>query len=164
MRHLKATLVIALIASLVPAAAYAHWASTRWGMSVEEVIAAYPGASHKERREEQDLHGMHFLAQAPYRDGDTDTTVEFYFDPAGAGLGLVSLRVDDAGQCDSYRETLIARRGPGRVYYPATGPKKERSTVWTDPETHDRYVFYEMLLDEKIPIICKFVIHPMDAD
>lgn len=146
--------VAALLLTATPA--LANWGTTRWGMTAEEVVAAVPGAVATPAETGTNVRGMHQLATAPYKDGDVAMTATFLFDPDGKGLRFVGLTLNDFGQCDTYRATLIARYGKGKPTEMVIGGFKMGKIDWID-SAGDKLMFSFIRKADQSYSICKFI-------
>lgn len=125
-------------ALLAPGPAEAHWEYTRWGMSLQQVIAASRGAVQAlpagERRAVPAAR-MEYRATGEFRSGALRLTVAFAFDGRNGGLLCVSAR-GDAAQGPALRARLERLFGAPqeRGRDPVTGLE---SFGWARPDEID---------------------------
>lgn len=115
-RH--AAVLAAGIALAAPAVAHADWEWTRWGMTVDGVIAGSDGAVGRvEGRPGQRVHGYDLKATGEIDRYGIRLNAQFYFDPAGQSLKVIRLSVIDFADCDrlkrAVRRDLGAPDSPG---------------------------------------------------
>jgi len=151
----KPMTIAAVALALLAVPASANWNTTRWGMTPEQVIAAFPGAVATEATKGSDVKGMHQLATAPWKDGDVAMEAAFLF--GADGLAFVGLRVSDTAQCAAYKATLIVRHGAGKVMGRELGGLTFGKVEWVDPASHDRLMFSYILKPDQSYSICKFI-------
>jgi len=125
-------------AALVPAPASAHWEFTRWGMSLQQVVAASRGAVRAlpaEERRRMPSARMEYRAAGEFRSGTLRLSVAFAFDARNGGLVCVSAR-GDAAQGQALRARLMRQFGEPqeRGRDPATSTD---SFGWTQPDEID---------------------------
>jgi hypothetical protein len=113
----RAPCVVALAVAFSAAApARADWAYTRWGMTLEAVVAASRGAVRAlpaERRRPVPSEGMEWRASGTYAEGRAlRLRVAFAFDTRSGGLVCINYAVADGPrQNGALRDWLIARYG-----------------------------------------------------
>lgn len=154
-------LILSVLAALFAATpASAQWGSTRWGMTLDQVLETVPGARALAREGTgSDVWKQHRLAAAPWRDGDIELIADFFFDPDNHTLTLVKVQPVDVGQCKRLGEMLIARYG--------AGARDERSfddlnaialaIRWVDPKTRERLLYSTMNVTGQPPRYCHFI-------
>ena len=129
-------LAAALICVAGPAAA--HWEFTRWGMSLQQVVAASRGTVRElppgERRAVPAAR-MEYRASGEFRSGTLRLTVAFAFDSRNGGLVCVSAQ-GEAAQSEAVRTWLERRLGAPqeRGRDPATGTT---TLGWERPDEVD---------------------------
>lgn len=156
---MKIKLMLAAAALLLTATpALANWGATGWGMTPSDVISAVPGATATAEDKGTNVRGMHQLAVAAYKDGDVAMTATFLFDPDTNGLAFVGLTLNDFGQCDAYKTTLIARYGKGKPTDMAMGDLKMGKLDWVDPASGDKMMFSFIRRADQSYSICKFIV------
>lgn len=110
--------------------------AARWGMRVDEVLAAFPGEARRLEREEALENGNVVAAGIDRRRiGGVELRVRFVFSPE-RGLALVSLRTPerDRAPADAYRQVraaLAARHGWPGVETRDDQIVDQRQTRWT---------------------------------
>lgn len=118
------TLMLALVAVVLavvlrPISAYGDWQYTRWGMTVEEVVAASAGVARAYPKDPQKSYrGFDNLAAAPYEDSGFSFTARFMFSPDDRRLAGVDLDVANS-KCADLEDALRSRYG---------GPESEQNT------------------------------------
>ncbi|MBR0679977.1 hypothetical protein GXW74_05725 [Roseomonas eburnea] len=125
-------------AALAPAPAAAHWEFTRWGMSLQQVVAASRGSVRAMPAEEQrrvPAARMEYRAAGEFRSGTLRLSVAFAFDGRNGGLVCVSAR-GDAAQGPALRARLMRLFGEPqeRGRDPVTSTD---SYGWTQPDEID---------------------------
>ena len=111
-----ATLMLALVAIalaviLRPPSADGDWQYTRWGMTVDEVVAASAGVARAYPKDPQkSYHGFDNLAAAPYEASGFSFTARFMFSPGEARLTGVDLDVANS-TCADLEGALRSRYG-----------------------------------------------------
>ena len=80
----------AVVACLMPSAAFADWQFTRWNMTPNQVVAASKGTATPTTEQPMDLVGSEFKLTAPYSAGDFQFKAYFAFDSQNR-LSLVML-------------------------------------------------------------------------
>lgn len=91
-----------LLASALPGSAVAHWQYTRWGMTVDQVIAAAKGQVRPETG--HSFKGTDLGASGTFSSGSRQFTVRHYFGTSGLGRVHLSLMGDEA--CRSLKDDL----------------------------------------------------------
>ena len=151
----------ALLLTATPA--LANWATTTWGMTPEQVVAAVPGAKALKASDDTTLYGMDNLAEAPFREGKVKLTAGFYFDHKSRKLALVDIVADDNTQCPEFRKALEARLGKGdtkRTQETYGGRNVNQISVdWDDATTGDHMTFLAVTVtpDDSVYGICKLM-------
>jgi hypothetical protein len=111
-----ATLMLALVAvalavTLRPFSAHGDWQYTRWGMTVEEVVAASAGVAHAYSKDlQKSYRGFDNLAAAPYEASGFSFTARFMFSPEDRRLTGVDLDVANS-KCADLEGALRSRYG-----------------------------------------------------
>jgi len=124
--------IIALAAGLLIAAiapAKADWAYTKWGMSLDQVVAASKGAVKILPKRQQGMPlpdtKAYVAAEGGYTDGTTPLEVKFMVDPSGR-LTCVFYAPADAKDNSALTALMVKRYGPSQ----------ERSGLaWSSPDT-----------------------------
>lgn len=142
---------------LTASPALANWGPTGWGMTPSDVIAAVPHAIPTAPDKGKDVRGMHELAAAPFMDGNVAMTATFLFDPDTNGLAFVGLTLNDYGQCEAYKATLIARYGKGKPTEMKMGELNMGKLDWVDAASGDRMMFSYIRKPDGGYSICKFI-------
>lgn len=128
-----------LCALLAPIAALADWQWTRWGMKVDEVIAASNASVAPFERAEQPNSRSLLLAKGKYSALDVEFDANFYFDRNDKGLVLVELMAREA----TFSKCLKLKSALGDVY----GKPDEtgrvaiirlQTSMWRDTEKRNR--------------------------
>lgn len=105
-RH-AAALLLAGVALAAPAVAHADWEWTRWGMTVDSVVAGSGGAvSRVEGRPGDRVHDFDLKATGEIVRYGIRLNAQFYFDPAGASLKVIRLSVIDFADCDRLKQAV----------------------------------------------------------
>jgi len=98
-----------------PAAVWADWEYTRWGMTPEQVAAASKGAVTVEppaKRTALPEANRQSGADGSYDTGGLRLRLRFQFDTKSNGLVCVFATVADAAQNDRYRDLVVEKHGP----------------------------------------------------
>lgn len=99
----------------IPAAANADWEYTRWGMTVDEVLAAARGKAQPTKAEKDtDIWGQSQLAAGVFVQNGVTYKAGFYFDRKTRLLTMVDL-TPDANDCDDAYDNFVSRLGRGAV-------------------------------------------------
>lgn len=112
-----AALGVAVAASAAPDPEDGGWRGARWGMTEEEVLAAFPGEARRLEKPQKLADGNTVgIGIDRHVVGGTELRVRFVFDPGGK-LALVSLRTDagtyaPVAAFEATRDALAARLGP----------------------------------------------------
>lgn len=136
---LLAAAALALPAPALPQAAPpAEWRGARWGMTLPEVLAAFPGEARKLDPPISLADGnvvaagidRHVVAATAFR-------VRFVFAPAG-GLALVSLRTPESAPATpeamaAVEKALSDRLGPPTARGETNDPIEQRQVTWKGP-------------------------------
>ncbi len=106
------TLLIGALATALgfTTAAQADWQYTRWGMTVDEVVAAGAGQVTQGFDAGSSSENQKTLASAPYNAGGRAYTAKFAFDLDGK-LMEVNLHPVDVAECDDLFHDLRAAYG-----------------------------------------------------
>ena len=144
---------------LIPTAAWADWGATHWGMTLDQLLAAVPGARPLARDGTgSDVWKQQRLAASPWRDGDIETTADFFFDPESHTLTLVKTSPADVKQCPAYADLLVARHGPGKLDERSFENGLTLAAIrWTDPKTHERLIYSRIGQTGQPPSYCHFI-------
>ena len=149
-------LTAALALILLPVAAHADWAPTKWGMSPEQVVAAVPGAVAMAHREGTVVLKHHKLAIASVRDGAFDVDASFYFEPRKRALAFIQF-VPAPEKCDAYLDQIVARHGKGKRQDKGLGAGTMILIDWTDPATKEQLSFTGVKGSNRASIYCHFM-------
>ena len=106
----------ALAGLALPGTAQANWKYSRWGMSVDQVIAASPRTVRRIADVSKDrVDNLQRLAVGEIDEGGTRFRVQFYFTPDGQSLELVRYEPVETMTCTD--ESAIAARlfGTGKT-------------------------------------------------
>jgi hypothetical protein len=130
-------LALPLLAFATPA--LADWQYTRWGMSVDEVLAASNGSASKVRDDkDKRVRKLPRLALGTVKEGDTEFTVEFFFEKKKLRFLRYVPKTDL--DCDSEERLLLDRFGavePVHDQFEFPGRNlvlgKSRKLVWNLP-------------------------------
>ena len=98
-----------------PAAGWADWEYTRWGMTPEQVAAASKGAVTVEppaKRQVLAEVNRQSGADGTCESGGLKLRLRFQFDTKSNGLICVFATVADAGQNDLLRDRTVEKHGP----------------------------------------------------
>jgi hypothetical protein len=141
-------LPIAAALLLLSAPARADWEPTHWGMSVDELVATYPGAKAKRHDQRDDFENNHLLATGKGREGEFAFDIDFYFDPAEQRLAMVRLKLRNPRQCLAFLE---AQGVPPDVHIDrrALGPLLMTNLLWKDAPPGDQYFATSLSTSEK---------------
>ena len=113
----KTLAALSLACLLLPTAAQAHWHITRWGMTPEQVAAAFKGALRSDPGGPDDqVMGQDRKLSGPVSFEGRQYRAEFYFSAQG-GLTLVRLAPADAAQCPAIIAELKSRHGQSANTY-----------------------------------------------
>lgn len=152
-------LIAAALLVLPMAPASAQWGATQWGMTLDQVLAAVPGArAIKREGSGSDVWNSHLLADAPWKDGDVTLIADFFFDPGSSQLAFVKMRPNDVKQCAAWGDALVARHGKGQVEasdYPNMGVALF-AVRWTDAKTKERMIYSRMTKGDDVTY-CHFI-------
>jgi hypothetical protein len=117
MKIRSVALGFALASALVSTAAQANWRFTRWGMTLDQVLAA--GQSVKARGVADDpgqnVGDLHQLATGETSEAGLDVEVQFYFTPGGKSLQLVRYEALNNVACVDVEAALVRYYGEGKV-------------------------------------------------
>ena len=106
-----ALVAVALAVILRPLSAYGDWQYTRWGMTVDEVVAASAGVARAYPKDPQKSYqGFDNLAAAPYEASGFSFMARFMFSPDDGRLTGVDLDVANS-QCADLEVALRSRYG-----------------------------------------------------
>lgn len=130
----------AITASCILASpAAATWGGTRWGMSVDEVLATLgPTATRVEDEKDQRIQGAQRLVSAQSTSDSITYTVDYFFDGRRKTLTKVNL-VPTTAECLSARAAFIVQLGEGKVESKSQQLMRDRpplvseERVWPDP-------------------------------
>ena len=112
----KIVTLAALACLALPGAAQANWKYSRWGMSVDQVIAASPGTVHRIADIEKDrVDELQRLAVGEVTEGGTKFQVQFYFSPGGTNLQLVRYEPAEKMTCTDEGVVIAKLLGNGKV-------------------------------------------------
>lgn len=119
MKAIAATIGVFLVTT---SAASADWQYTKWGMTVDQVIAASKGQMKKCSAvcDKQTTDSAKALLYASYQSGDFPFTAFAYFDNQSRKLTSVSLRLDDPSKGYELIGALRAKYGE-----PATSTRSQ---------------------------------------
>ncbi len=111
----KAWPILALPALLaISQPVHAEWGSTRWDMTVDDVIAAVGGSAGKVADDEgMRVHGHQRLAASTLQQGGIEYLVSYYFGKRGRGLTMVRLEPAALADCTAMRAAYTETLGPG---------------------------------------------------
>jgi hypothetical protein len=127
----------AALAALLPAAARADWAYTKWGMTPQEAVTASNGAMKllpANARKKEDLTHTEKVAEGEFEDGALRLRVEFLIDTDTGGLVCVTYTPSDATRNDALKDALTKRYGPPMGAIPA-GTVPVELLAWDRPDT-----------------------------
>ncbi len=121
------------------------WRGARWGMTVKEILAAFPGEAARLRRGERETVDELVTAARIRRVGigDRRYAVAFLFDSAG-GLGAVHLRLADRGRIAPAYDELVASLSREHGSPDASSGGAPTSGAWT---RHASWATGESLID-----------------
>lgn len=145
----------AMLLAAIPA--YADWPPVRWGMSLDQVLAAMPGGdagrrgAPMARRKERRL-GPADARRSAAQDGDILLKAEFYFGARSKKLAFVRLVATDPKQCAAWRANLVARNGEGKLTSRNEIGKMD-TTRWTDRDG-DALLFLYIEMPNNAPYHC----------
>jgi len=109
-RHAAA--LVAAVALAAPAVAHADWEWTRWGMTVDGVVAGSAGAvSRVEGRPGQRVHDYDLKAAGEITRYGIRLNAQFYFEPSGGSLKVIRLSVIDFADCDRLKQAVRRELG-----------------------------------------------------
>jgi hypothetical protein len=104
-------LLLALILMAFATPAMADWQYTRWGMTVDEVVAASGGSATKIKdRKDDRVRDLPRLAVGTTKEGDVTFDVEFYFEKNK--LRLIRYAPTGSMDCLGEEKFLLERFGP----------------------------------------------------
>lgn len=164
MKYKIATLA-ALACLALPGAAQANWKYSRWGMSLDQLLAASPRTVHRVADVPDERVGsLQRLATGEVNEGGTRFQVQFYFTPEGKSLQLV--RYEPAEKMTCTDEALVAAKlfGKGKVTDTVEntdvgeGQKVDityRSTAWTGTQG-DEVQFMDTFAFKSSLDVCTF--------
>lgn len=141
--------IAALLCVVVASAAKADWQYTKWGMSLDEVIAASKGQMERcdgacaKLSTDAEFAG----ATGPYQSGPFDFKAVAYFDKKTGKLSSMLLYLKDVDQAFRLQDELKAKYGR-----PASNMDVSvtRTTVWlTDTEKVEFSLIYKALVSVK---------------
>jgi hypothetical protein len=94
--------------------AHADWAYTKWGMTVDQVVAASHGTvTAIPKAQQQTLEGAHVVtaAQGTYTEGDLRLRTAFQFDTENGGLRCILYAPQSPSQDTLLKQSLVQRYG-----------------------------------------------------
>jgi hypothetical protein len=134
-------LVLAVAGACLARPAEAHWEFTRWGMTVQQVVAASRGtvrALPPGERRPVPAARMEYRAAGEFRSGGLRLSVAFAFDGRNGGLVCVSAR-GEADQAEALRARL--ERSFGAPQERGRDPTSGMTTLgWVRPDEIDLQV------------------------
>jgi hypothetical protein len=149
--------MLAVSAVLLSTPAFADWPPTHWGMTVDEVLEAVPGAvAVKSMNGDDDVMKQRQFASAPFEDGGIPMKAEFYFDRKLKTLSMVRFLPAPA-QCSAYDAVVRARYGAG-VETGSTTPLIAVAIKWTDAATRDEISYTNWKTVAGVQIDCLLLI------
>jgi hypothetical protein len=113
--------------------AWANWEYTRWGMTLEQVVAASKGAVKAlPANARPTAAGLRAAATGTHKDGNLMLEVRFSFDEKTNGLACVAYVVRNSAQNALLKDTLMKRYGrpQNEGGLPAIGLEE---ITWTRP-------------------------------
>jgi hypothetical protein len=111
-RLLRSLAVVALLGASQPA--HAEWGATRWGMTVDEVLAAAGDTARTvEDEPDQRIHEQRRYATSTVMQDGIEFTVSYYFARRSRGLTMVRLEPVAVEYCSPMRTALTQRLGAG---------------------------------------------------
>jgi hypothetical protein len=133
---------LVLLALCFASTAHADWQYTKWGMTVDEVVAASGGKAvpNTDNVFNMDDPNLATKLSTPYAVDTVEFAAHFLFDPQGK-LGLVHLRPIDAQNCFRLKSELANKYGrPSNI----TDLGVVRNTYWRDTESSNLVQFVEV--------------------
>lgn len=110
MWRMRSLAALGLLAASYPA--QAEWGPTRWGMSVDEVLAAVGDTARRvDEQRDQRIHEQRQYATSTVSEDGIDYTVNYYFAGRRGGLTMVRLEPAAIANCDAMRAAYTQRLG-----------------------------------------------------
>ena len=148
---------IPLIVILRPLSAHGDWQYARWGMTVEEIVAASAGVARAYPKDlQKSYRGFDNLAAAPYEAWGFSFMARFMFSSDDGRLAGVDLDVASS-QCADLEDTLRGRYG---------APESEQNTfvhsvfTWRDI-TEGNHISLLRLGSRLAPDFCSLRYRPL---
>jgi hypothetical protein len=94
--------------------AHAEWGSTRWNMTIDDVVAAVGGSARKVADDkDKRVHDQQRLVTSTIVQDGITYEVEYYFGKRGRGLTMVRLSPTAKTDCSTMRAAYTEKLGPG---------------------------------------------------
>lgn len=160
------SVLIAAVVLGVSGPAQAEWEFARWGMSVDDVVAASNGVAAKVKKDRaKRVWDFDRLAAGSWEEDGIDYELSFYFDSKEKTLKLVDL-VPKETDCDRVIANYAAKYGAPRSGHKAVEVEGGRPPLvtstheWNHPESGDLLQITDVSVKEYQIRYCKVLVQP----
>lgn len=161
--------LVTVIAIGLSAPAKAEWEFARWGMSVDEVVAASNGVAAKVKKDkDKRVWDFDRLAAGSWEEGGIAYELSFYFDSKAKTLKLVDL-VPGSIDCDRVIAAYGAKYGTAETARKAVAVEDGRPPLvtethkWNHLESGDLLQITDVSVKDFGIRYCKVLIQPADG-